>query len=341
MKCMTTSKTANVSSTSPNQQDQSTQKQKSVFAKEKEAYQLQQSKLRERLQYLKDNGIPYRLIACDPGRRTIAFCVERLKDGTIRIYKYSREQNYEERGINNRNRLTKAWQEEIKDKENIFAEQSFKHAWTTEEVELCFLSYSLVFDDIWQAKLDPKYAQEDLRVHIMTAKSFDQFMQLIIDGGDQSVDPCNIFVAYGCADFPSSAKGERSVPTSSFFKAMAKFFNVIATDEFRSSRFCNTCTEALLEPHTLDNRTKSNHSTPSHDNLPKQTTSKKAKRKKNSKPKLTAIRGLRYCPSCRKYWDRDANAALNILDFANGKRCKIFKRGQPAVSDIEINCNQM
>ncbi len=92
-------------------------------------------------------------------------------------------------------------------------------------------------------------------------------------------------VAYGSADFSPTARHERSVPTVSMRKACQRHFRTFDEDEYNTTQMCCRC---------------------------HQVTSKVTKVKEGE---YREVRGLRWCSStkCRKFLNRDKNAALNIL----------------------------
>ena len=113
-------------------------------------------------------------------------------------------------------------------------------------------------------------------------------------------------IAYGAAKFNPNAKNELSAPTTALSKKCAQFYSTIMVDEFRTTRICCGCDYQL---HPVGYK------------------------EIGSDGSLTyrEIRGLRWCSStnCRKFKNRDMNAALNIL------RC--FKEGEKRPKSLDRN----
>lgn len=99
------------------------------------------------------------------------------------------------------------------------------------------------------------------------------------------VNKKDIILAYGSASFSHTMRGHQSVPTKLLPKTLARHMTVIPVDEYHTSQQCSRyCTGTFKK---LQNVYDDESDYP--------------------------IWGVKYCPDCDVYWNRDTNAARNIL----------------------------
>jgi transposase len=106
-------------------------------------------------------------------------------------------------------------------------------------------------------------------------------------------------IAYGAAKFNPTAKNELSAPTTYLSKKCSQHNPVKFVDEYNTTKKCHCCGETLIP---IKRQVE----------ILKDGVEVKVVRQ---------VRGLRWCDSttCRKFLNRDLNAALNILAAYLGK----------------------
>ena len=214
-----------------------------------------------------------RVIAIDPGRSNLMFGVERLPDGNVKTYKLTRNQYYTEAGMKERNKKTKYWEAQIATEEELYARHSIKTTRQT-EWEKFLKDYSSVYDTLWNAKTQKKWAREAFRVYCLRNSVLDRFFQSM--NGEESPT-----IAYGAARFNPNNKNELSAPTTYLSKRCEKHHPTVFVDEFNTTKVCSHCNEKLYSV-AIDGKEK------------------------------RGLRWC--CSTkCRSFRNRDLNAALNIL----------------------------
>lgn len=216
-----------------------------------------------------------RTIAIDPGRVNILFGVEILGDGTHKTYRYSRRRYYHEAGMTKARERLEHWYDNHKAAKK--AEEAMAGAspkCTTVEGWIQVLGVHIKhYHTLWDAKTQARWSQERFRLHCLKKRSQDRFLNEMDAPGEARI-------LYGGAKFASTGKGEVAVPTTGIFMAVqSKFKETVLVHEHRTSKVCQACDGTLSSVHE-DGR---------------------------------EVRGLRWCKTCRKFLDRDRNAALNIL----------------------------
>lgn len=116
--------------------------------------------------------------------------------------------------------------------------------------------------------------------------------------GDPSLKKEDVVIAYGAAQFPSTTIGKRAVPVKRFRRMLEEYVTVVPTPEYRTSQVCsNGCHDQAGSAAQM----KKDKLIPVY--------GKRTKPEKRGRP----IHAVRRCLICRTIWDRDVNAAWNIL----------------------------
>lgn len=122
-----------------------------------------------------------------------------------------------------------------------------------------------------------------------------------------SAQVCIAFGDWSCQD---GLRGNRRAPVKALKKALERRATVLPMDEFRTSKLCSDCNE-ILDKAVLLTKVKD-----------RDTHEIKVVLKKN--------RNVFHCANSRcraNFWNRDVNAARNILDLL---RCKLLGLGRLA-----------
>ncbi|KAL3141215.1 hypothetical protein ABBQ38_003554 [Trebouxia sp. C0009 RCD-2024] len=143
---------------------------------------------------------------------------------------------------------------------------------------------------------DRRHRQLRRRTFIKTQQAYSALCRSISAGSQDTV------VAYGDASFSSSCcKGNPSTPTVSLRRNLGYHCKVYDTDEFRTSRLCCACKTAM-------------------DGMPLPVTERG---RRDHGPESYSVRLCRNTECHRTLWNRDVNAAVNILrlflDWAEGR----------------------
>ncbi|KAL3135720.1 hypothetical protein ABBQ38_006188 [Trebouxia sp. C0009 RCD-2024] len=143
---------------------------------------------------------------------------------------------------------------------------------------------------------DRRHRQLRRRTFIKTQQAYSALCRSISAGSQDTV------VAYGDASFSSSCcKGNPSTPTVSLRRNLGYHCKVYDTDEFRTSRLCCACKTAM-------------------DGMPLPVTERG---RRELGPESYSVRLCRNTECHRTLWNRDVNAAVNILrlflDWAEGR----------------------
>ena len=154
---------------------------------------------------------------------------------------------------------------------------------------------------VFANRLQKKWARGRFRTWIARHHVVDSFFQ----GVKKACGRTSPHIAYGDASFSSTGSGELSAPTTFLLKRAQLAFgsdNVTRVDEFCTSKCCATCGSKLQKVVQSVVQSDGTRAT-------------------------REVRGLRRCDStyCRKFLDRDANAARNILAVFKGLWSKGLK----------------
>ena len=115
--------------------------------------------------------------------------------------------------------------------------------------------------------------------------------------GDPSLKKKDVVVAYGAARFGSTMVGKRPVPVKRFLDMLKKYVTVVPIPEYRTSRVCSKgCGQDQAGSVPKENEL-----------IPVR--GERSKSGKRGRP----LHAVRRCLICHTIWDRDVNAARNIL----------------------------
>jgi len=243
----------------------------------------------------------YRVLGNDPGRVNIYYMAEELPDGTIRYYKLSRSQYYNDSGIKEAIEESNKWNLGIKEELELLSSNSPKGISLDRFTK--YLKIILqVKDSLWKEYFKPRWSRQRFRVHAGKKRVVSKFFNRV---EKDSRDGKEIVIAYGSAKFAPGGKGEISVPTTKAFKECGRRFQTKPIDEYRSTRVDYKTLQIL-----------------------------QGVGKKNDYKKVVDVRGLLWCPSTKGYngnfVNRDLNAALNIRRCLIGVRPEILTRSKDA-----------
>ena len=260
-----------------------------------------------------------RVIAIDPGKTNLIYGVEDLGNNKYKKYVLTRKTYYNQSGMTKANKKAKTWEKQIEQEEKKFAEISLKT--TNEDRWAKFIeNYISVYDTLWEQKTKSKWGQQRFRTYRLKQKCLDKFFASM-RGPKDSEKPV---IAYGAAKFNPNSTSELSAPTTSLSKKCSTFYPTVMVDEFRTTKICYKCDCQL---HPVSRKASGyKYETIKGVNID-------LKLKKNVIIDRE-IRGLRWCSStkCRKFYNRDLNAALNIL------RC--YKSGTRRPEILSRNLNE-
>jgi hypothetical protein len=262
-----------------------------------------------------------RCIAFDPNRENILYGVERLPNGEMQTYILSRGRYYEEGHINRSHRRTHKCEQAIQPINDQLSQTTAKTPSIDQLIEYVQIQ-NQHREQLWAHRTQKKYARNRMDVYIHKNKCLDRFFSSLWQGNQSPP-----IIAYGNAKFASTGPGEKAVPTTGVAKKCQQYYKTVGIDEHLTTKMCHECGEKLTVLY--------------HDEH------KEIKMTKGSSGKK--IRGLRWCgsTSCLKLWNRDQNAALNILGIARSvERPKYLSRkrvpeGNTELENLRTNRNRV
>ena len=317
-----------------------------------------------------------RVIAFDPGRRTLLYGVESMADGSLKKHALSRAAYYCGMGAPRADMRRRGW---IANSEGAAAAHTALAAASPKTGSVAAFGAFLAvvrahYDALWACKLPRKWGREALRGYRLKHRVMDRFFAGIKAATAGTVDPLGqqpFRIAYGAAKFSSTGNGgELSAPVSFQLKRAKLAFgepHVCMEDEFCTTKCCAACgargvtsiLQSIFEPVLRVETVAAQQQRAaaaavagagtggggSSSSAPPSPPPRKFRRR-------VLVRGLKRCSNteCRKFYDRDANAARNILAVhlarAAGKprphhlsRDSAANRGEPC-SFLIVACNQ-
>lgn len=185
--------------------------------------------------------------------------------------------------------------------------------------------------------------QQNLARQRVLAEFFDGVNRQAACEGRGRLD---VLLFIGDANTQSSARGERSVPTQAVMTAMRAAFNghsyrdaagkaitprvtIKVVNEYHTTKCCCGChkeqTDVLVSRRpTKDDRRNRADRRAGKLTAPRTPPLRAAPREPGSRDPV--LRGLKYCSHCKRVWDRDANAALNMAIVGLGEHLRDGKR---------------
>lgn len=234
-----------------------------------------------------------RIISIDPGRTNMVTAYDTYLD---RFFTFTRKHYYSSfRGSMEK---LKAWEQKMKPINEEMSEFSLRSA-NAVKCEGYRNVYFKWYFDIWRSRLALNRARESLNVFFKKRKVLDQFFAKMRGPKDLPKPK----IAYGAASIRPHAHGEMSVPVKYVLKVCKKFYDTTMVNEYLTTKTHEVCGSRM---HPVRNE---------------------------GEPANHWIRGLYWCQTCRKFVNRDRNAALNILLAARciEGRPNHLAFGQPAV----------
>jgi hypothetical protein len=191
-----------------------------------------------------------RLVAFDPGRRTLMYGVERLANGALKKHVLSRGAYYCGMGTKRAKARRDGWIARAEGVPAAHAELTTVTAKTGDAA--AFGAYLTVvrahYELLWAFKLPRKWAHEALRAFILKHRVMDRFFKSIKTATEGTVDPLGLHpirIAYGDAKFDATGNGgELSAPVTFQLKRAKQAFgpvNVCMEDEYCTTKCCAAC----------------------------------------------------------------------------------------------------
>lgn len=116
-------------------------------------------------------------------------------------------------------------------------------------------------------------------------RTLDDFANFVWRCSDSAAKKKDIILAYGDASFNHAMRGHRAIPTHRFPKTMGRHMTLSYTSEYRTSQQCSQlCTDDFQRLKNVKHEDSNN-----------------------------TIFAVKYCEDCKIFWNRDENAARNIL----------------------------
>jgi hypothetical protein len=173
----------------------------------------------------------------------------------------------------------KRWERKLQSINEMLSEYSLRSS----DLEKCRgyrRVYFKVYNRLWTARLEKKRAKESFRIYSVKRSVIDRFFMSFMAGGLPKP-----IIAYGAATMRSGGRGEMSVPVKRVFDACRRFYLTFKVNEHLSTQCHSECGSRM---HPI--------------------------RKRGSRK---PIRGLKYCPVCKKFVNRDRDACKSIDHVAS------------------------
>jgi hypothetical protein len=179
--------------------------------------------------------------------------------------------------------------------------------------------------DMYQALMQVngarKVRQQKRRNYIKRQSALAEVTKLIVDNDEAPHK--KVVVVFGAAQFQCVG------PVSKLRKALAqheKVDRVVHFDEFRTSMLASCCAHKTCTEHEA-------HEVPTLQELEMKGVRGVEKQKDGSEKSVNELYSVRICQNCRTIWNRDVNAAINMLELFrygqshDGARKPEFSRG--------------
>ena len=218
-----------------------------------------------------------RVIAIDPGRSNLVTAYDSFFE---KYYTLTRKEYYG--AFRGSMEKIKTWEAKLSP---IYEEMS-KFSLKTMDAAKCNGYRKVYFKwyaTIWRSRLARNRARESFNVFIKKKTVLDRFFSHMRGPSDSPAPK----VAYGAAAIRPHAQGELSVPVKGVLRVCRKFYETHLVNEHLTTKSHEACGSRM---HPVKNQNEN-----------------------DQEPAKYPIRGLYWCPTCRKFVNRDRNAALNIL----------------------------
>lgn len=290
--------------------------------------------------YLLKNKV---VVGLDPGRvtlATLAFKYNTEKGLKTKKFSLKRSQYYNLCGFNKISKIkNKLFKDTIAYNDISFETYFSEHLGSiktmcTEDTINYIDAYNRIKDKWWEIELQPIQSINKMESYRKKNKVLDKFFNKVKKEINKITKEKEIIIAYGnCGKaMKSNGKGELSVPTTTTWKSCKRIFNrTILTNEYNSTCICHKCTHRKEKVYHDENNhlfhTNNKYMpriwkpyTQEANTMIDKINLKKQKRKFGLEKNKTdtqpnnypEVRGLRYCTNCRKFLDRDVEAAISI-----------------------------
>jgi hypothetical protein len=216
------------------------------------------------------------------------FAARSNADGSFDSWKLTKSKYYIKSDMTNRTRKAKKWNEDVVEEHKLLAGVSPK-AKSIEEFREYLAVVAKVYDRLWEFRLPKRWRRADLRVYGGRNRVFDRFFS----GMARDIGP-DATVHWGDATINPNMKGTKSAPTPAQLKrARLHLKKINLVDEYRTSKVCHCCDGQI---HAV-----------------------RRKEWIDGKKRDREVRGLRWCSTSHRFFDRDFNSAIMMIKCASGR----------------------
>jgi hypothetical protein len=300
------------------------------------------------------------VLGIDPGRTTlVTVVVYDAANKKQHVWKLSRGQYHVDSGIlkHNVNRNNR-----LKSLHNVFYSMGDLKSGNSIDVEKYLENYNKIKSEWWLKSLKKVESRAKIQSYIGKRKVIDSFFSNLIKDVKHLFGNKNLIVAYGSAgpSMCSTGKGELAVPTTGAYKSCKRICgaeNVVLTDEDYTTKKCLCCQSTKLAVYRDENKQlfysairpivpedkrdkiKAIIEEDKYKNLKRRGGQQskvnkeghKEGNKEEKKMQYPEVRGLRFCPKCRSYLDRDVASArtigvLEVMKMLTNSRPSCFCR---------------
>ena len=260
----------------------------------------------------KDAKIPilekenYRVIAVDPGAKDVFTAVENIGLDKHSVKHYSTKKWREESGANKAAQKRARWTAKEEDQYSKWLLEMPSTKTSSLEKMLEHIRYlSVQFMKCMQLNGARRVRRLRWSNYMKKQKALDKMCDDLLAGREATKDT---IVVFGSAKFAANG------PIQKLRRKLQERENVVLVelDEFNTSKLCSQCAGEKKEKSEVEGPLG-----------PKQ---------EDDAEHRSRIHGVRVCNNCRMTWNRDVNAALNMLylfkhaQLNHGKRCSLFCR---------------
>ena len=193
-----------------------------------------------------------------------------------RFYTFSRRSYYS--GISNNLERIRRWERQLQDVNEALSMFSLRST----DLDVCRgyrRVYFEVYNRLWSARIQRKRSKESFRVFSVKQSILDRFFMSFMKGGLPKP-----IIAYGTAQMRAGGRGELSVPVKRVYNVCKRFYSTFQVNEHLTTQ-CHSECGSRMHP---------------------------VKKEQAEKP----VRGLKYCPVCHQFVNRDRDACKSIYHAA-------------------------